>query len=223
MNITTYFSKKLPPDPLERFSALEALGYAPLLTLCQQHGDTVIRLRKPYTYPGLDALIANQPEGDALITDQSGLYIGVKTADCVPILLHDEQAGVVAAVHAGWRGTALDIAGKTVRVMREEFGASEITARIGPCVCKHCYVTRGDVPEVMPQLAHTFIEQFEPDQYHVDLPAINAVLLRNAGVYDISTPTVCTACDPDIYWSHRRHGAKRGLQVSLIGIRGITE
>jgi hypothetical protein len=219
MTITTHFSKKLPAEPRERFVALEQQGYAPLFTLLQQHGDTIVRLRKPYTYPGLDALIANQPEGDAIVTNQPGLYIGVKTADCVPILLWDARAGVVAAVHAGWRGTALNIAGKTVGVMQNEFGAREIHAAIGPCICQRCFVTRSDVPESMPAFSgEYFVLCLAAGQFLVDLPAINTSLLQRAGVYSVSPPPACTCCSPDVYWSHRKHGTERGLQVSLIGM-----
>jgi YfiH family protein len=217
--VTVYFSQKLPADPRERYRALAERGYAPLFTLYQEHGDNIIRLRKPYVCPGFDALLAEQPRGDALITDQPGLYIGVKTADCVPLLLWDETAGVVAAVHAGWRGTALNIAGKAVHIMRDEFGARDIRAAIGPCICKHCFVTRGDVPEAMPVLARPYIERFAPGQYRVDLPEINAALLREADARDVIMPRSCTRCESETYWSHRRHGPARGLQVSLIGLR----
>ncbi|MDR0325968.1 MAG: polyphenol oxidase family protein [Oscillospiraceae bacterium] len=216
--MTVFFSQKLPDGHRERFAALAELGYTPLFTLHQRHSDTVIRLRKPYRFPGLDALIANQPEGDAVVTDQPGLFIGVKTADCVPILLWDETAGVIAAVHAGWRGTAVNIAGKTAHVMRDEFRAHSIRAAIGPCICQNCFTTRDDVPEAMPLLAREYILQTAPGRYQVDLPGINTALLRDAGVMDIQAPHGCTACDPERYWSHRKHGLARGLQVSLIGM-----
>ena len=218
MNIITHFSGKLPADARERYDALAGLGYAPLFTAYQQHGDNIIRLRKPYTYPGLDALIEDQPKGDAIVTDQPGLFVGVKTADCVPILLWDEAAGVLAAVHAGWRGTAVNIAGKTVRVMQREFGAHDIQAAIGPCICQNCFVTRSDVPEAITGQTG-YITQIGDDQFQVDLRGINTALLQNAGVtinYQLSTIN-CTCCDPEAYWSHRKHGSERGLQVSLIG------
>jgi len=199
---------------------LAELGYSPLFTLFQQHGDTIIRLRRPFVCPDFDTLIADQPNGDAIVTNQPGLFIGVKSADCVPVLMRDEKAGVVAAVHAGWRGTALEIAGKTAAVMREEFGAEEIHAAIGPCICEKCFVTKSDVPEAMPPWAAAYITQISPEQYTVDLPAINAEMLRNAGVLSIEMPPACTCCNPDVYWSHRAHGSERGLQVSLIGIGG---
>lgn len=214
--IRIYFSKKLPRDPSERFFALEQLGYAPVFTLYQDHGDEIVRLKKPYTHPGLDALIENQPHGDALITDQLGLWIGVKTADCVPILLWDETAGVVAAAHAGWRGTAKNIAGKTARAMREDFSATRISAAIGPCICAHCFETGEDVPDAMPPEVFDYITMIAPGRFMVDLPGINAALLRQAGVLNVTMPEACTACDPKTYWSHRKHGQERGLQVSLI-------
>jgi hypothetical protein len=212
------FSEKLPADAAERFAVLAGLGYSPLFTLLQKHGDTIVRLRKPFDCPDFELLLANQPEGDAIVTNQPGLFIGVKTADCVPILLFDGTKEVAAAVHAGWRGTALGIAEKTVAVMREEFGARDIVASIGPCICKKCFVTRSDVPEAMPPLAGEFIEQVELDRYRVDLPGINAQMMYRAGVSLVESLDVCTCCNPDVYWSHRAHGTERGLQVSLIGV-----
>lgn len=195
-------------------------GYSPLFTLFQQHGDAIIRLRRPFVCPDFDTLIENQPNGDAVVTDRPGFFIGVKSADCVPVLMYDGKAGAVAAVHAGWRGTALEIAGKTAAVMREEFGAEEIRAAIGPCICRKCFVTKGDVPEAMPSLAGEFIERIAPDRYHVDLAGINAAMLRKNGVLSVEVPPACTCCNPGTYWSHRAHGSERGLQVSLIGISG---
>ncbi|MDR1691905.1 MAG: polyphenol oxidase family protein [Oscillospiraceae bacterium] len=216
--ITRFFSEKLPRDSRERFHALDSLGFTPVFTLRQEHGDTVVRLRKPYRFPGIDALIASQPRGDSVVTDQPGLYVGVKTADCVPILLWDEEAGVVAAAHAGWRGTAKNIAGKTIAIMRDEFGAKNISAAIGPCICAHCFETDEDVPDVMPPEAFDFITGISPGRFTVDLPGINAALLRQAGVAGVALPPACTACNPEVYWSHRKHKNDRGLQVSLIGI-----
>ena len=216
MRITVHFSKKLPADPSERFAALASKGTAPLFTLLQKHGDTIVRLHEPYTCPDFDTLAANQPEGDAIVTNQPGLYVGVKTADCVPILLYNNANSVVAAVHAGWRGTALGIAAKTADVMREEFGAEDIRAIIGPCICPKCFVTRSDVPEAMPPWARECIEQIAPDQYQVDLIGINANIMYNAGVTLVEDFNVCTCCNPDVYWSHRAHGSERGLQVNCI-------
>jgi copper oxidase (laccase) domain-containing protein len=70
----------------------------------------------------------------------------------------------------------------------------------------------------MPESVKNYIEQISEDQFLVDLPAINAELLREAGVRSVTPPPACTCCSPDTYWSHRKHGTNRGLQVSLIGM-----
>lgn len=220
MKATTFFSKKLPKDPRDRFSELERMGYAPLYTLYQEHGDDVICLPAPYAHPGTEKLISEQAHGDAIVTNQPGLYVGVKTADCVPILLWDETAGVCAAVHAGWRGTALGILYKTVETMSREFGAvpERIEASIGPCICKKCFETHRDVPDALPKWAEPCITPLGSEKFLVDLANINRLWLNRAGVTKITMPPACTACDPETYWSHRRHGSERGLQVSLVGI-----
>ena len=220
MKISAYFSKKLPKEPRERFLELEKLGYAPVYTLYQEHGDRVVCLDENYQYPGLEAFIEEQAHGDAVVARRPGLYIGVKTADCVPILLWDETAGVCAAVHAGWRGTALGVACKTAEVMQSRFQAApgRIQAAIGPCVCQKCFETHRDVPDAMPDWAGGCIAPLGGEKFLADLPAINRLWLERAGVTRVDMPKACTACSPELYWSHRRHGAERGLQVSLIGI-----
>ena len=126
------------------------LGFAieDLVLTCQVHGDTVRKVTradhrglKNKDYPACDALITNDP-GTALV---------VFTADCTPILLHDPVTGAVGAIHAGWRGTALDIAGKTVAAMASEFGCDpkNIRAAIGPNIGPCCFETDGDVPRAM--------------------------------------------------------------------------
>jgi len=237
--VQTYFSQKLPKVPQERFLALEKLGYAPVYTLWQEHGDNVVCLDGQYEHPGLDVFMEEQAHGDAVIVSRPGLYAGVKTADCVPILLWDETAGVCAAVHAGWRGTALGIVYKTAMLMRERFHAApgRLRAAIGPCICKDCFETHRDVPDAMPEWARGSGQWIRDSgqlgtgdaassrgaKYHVDLPGINRLWLERAGVGQVAMPEACTACQPEIYWSHRRHGKDRGLQVSLVGLRAAPE
>ena len=218
MIVKTFFSKKLPADPLERFAALERAGYSPVYTVWQEHGTDAAVLRAPFVCPSPAELTANQPRADIIVTNQPGLWIGVKTADCVPVLLRDESAGVVAAVHAGWRGTALGIVKIAADIMAREFGASpaNMRAAMGPCICKACFETRGDVPAALPPGFSEHITDDGDGRFHVDLPGINAAMLKSVGVTDIAMPPACTCCDPETYWSHRKHGNDRGLQVSLV-------
>lgn len=154
---------------------------------------------------------------DALISSKSGVLIGVMTADCVPILLYDKN--VVAAVHAGWRGTKSNIVAKTVTIMRETFGCTNIIAGIGPSICKCCY-------EVDEKLASEFGEIYsdsvtlENGKYMLDLQLINRLQMIEAGVKseNIEMSNICTACENDNYFSYRRENGCSGRFGSFIGV-----
>ena len=132
----------------EKFVAALGAREMPLITLRQFHSD-VIHIA---TAPSLEAAKA-----DALITVTPRLLLGVQTADCVPILLADTHRHVVAAIHAGWRGTLARIAVKTLGQMRMEFGTHprDVVAALGPAIGRCCY-------EVGPEVAQGFAGQFPP-------------------------------------------------------------
>ena len=127
---------------------LHAVGAAraSLVTLRQRHTDAIHRVDSPPHAP---------LRGDALLTREPGLLLAVQTADCVPILLADRRRHVVAAVHAGWRGTLARIAEKTLGRMRMEFDsrAEDVVAVLGPAIGGCCY-------EVGPEVAQAFAAQF---------------------------------------------------------------
>jgi hypothetical protein len=157
---------------------------------------------------------------DALISSVSGVVIGVMTADCVPILLFDNEKKVVAAVHAGWKGTKANIVAESVKIMRENFGCDNIIAGIGPSICKCCY-------EVDEKLANDFSSLYDNSvtivdgKYMLDLQLINRLQLINAGVKDenIELSNICTACENDSYFSYRKEGGCSGRFGSFIGVR----
>ena len=165
------------------------------------------------------------PECDGLVTNDPGTALVIFTADCTPILLHDPVTGAVGACHAGWRGTAADIAGKTVRAMVENFGTDpkNIRAAIGPNIAQCCFETDADVPDAMiaalGDIAKEHITR-KGDKYYVNLKAINAQFLRRAGVRHVELSDACTACRTDLYWSHRRMGQSRGSQGAIIVCKG---
>jgi YfiH family protein len=160
-------------------------------------------------------------KADALITKDPGVALMVFSADCVPILLHDPIHNVIGAIHAGWRGTAENIAGAAIHKMVSEFGCNpnEISAAIGPCISKCCYETDRDV---MSALVKTMGEDANGcitarnNKYMVDLKEANRLLLHRAGLYDIMVSEECTSCQNDKYWSHRRTNGQRGSQVAII-------
>lgn len=189
------------------------------LVLTRQTHSDIVRVVTKKDAHGMDH--HTYPECDALITKDPGTALVVFTADCTPILLWDSVTGAVGAVHAGWRGTAADIAGKTVRAMVSEFGCrpENIRAAIGPNIGACCFETDADVPTAIlaafGKEADAFISRIGA-KYHIDLKAVNALALHRAGVEFIEISEDCTMCQPDRYWSHRVTGIKRGSQGAII-------
>ena len=165
-------------------------------------------------------------EADALITAERDLPLVVFSADCGILLLHDPEAGCVGAVHAGWRGCAAGIVEKAVREMVRLLGArpERILAALGPCIGKCCFETDSDVPEAMRASAlGTEAEAYwerRGAKYHVDLAGLNRQWLLHAGVLPehIDVCGLCTACRPDLFWSHRKMGEARGVQAAVISL-----
>ena len=159
------------------------------------------------------------PEGDALISAEPGVLVGIKTADCVPILLVDPMTRVVAAIHAGWRGTAANIGATAVDEMRIRWGSkpADIRAAIGPSIGVCCY-------EVGPEVARRFDTwvsglTLASAPEHLDLRAINEIQLRAAGVTDIWKSGECTFCTGDKFYSFRREREQAGRMLSFAGWR----
>ena len=211
----------------ENFSRLaHCIGFSmdKLVLTWQIHSDIV----RPVTAAdarGIDH--RDYPQCDALITNEPGTALFVFTADCTPILLHDPVTGAVGAVHAGWRGTAAGIAAKTVEAMVAAYGCKpeNIRAAIGPNIGHCCFETDRDVPDAMLQAlgepAKAHIRQ-EGSKYYVNLKEMNALFLQNSGVTQIEQSTHCTACHPDLFWSHRVTGGVRGSQGAVIVCKEVT-
>ncbi len=164
-------------------------------------------------------------EGDGFVTDRPGLGIAVRTADCLPILMEDAQAGVIGAVHAGWRGTVAGIAPDCVRRMCEHGAdAARITVAIGPCIHPECYEVGADfVAAVRNQRGETFaaghIREIE-GKNHADLPGMNRELLEEAGIlpaHIFLSPT-CTCCRTDRCFSFRGDAGRKGTMLAAIRI-----
>ena len=211
-----------PENVVENYRILgQAVGFTPeqLVHTKQTHTDKVFRVGKAEQGAGLFA--PELPECDGLITNEPGVGLVVFTADCTPILLHDPVTGAVGAVHAGWRGTAAAIGAKAVAAMVREFGckAENIRAAIGPNIAQCCFETDADVPQAMVETYGKAAEAFiRPvgNKYYGNLKEINALSLRQAGVTSVEISQLCTACEPDRFWSHRKVGKERGSQGAII-------
>jgi YfiH family protein len=186
-------------------------GYPPeVTTLRQIHSATILEA----TQPGADRFA----EGDALITREPGVIVGVRTADCVPILIADERTHAVAAVHAGWRGTAAGIAAAAVSEMEVRYGSrpGDLHAAIGPAIGVCCY-------EVGPDVARRFDNNApEFDASRIDLAAINERQLSKAGLTDIWQSHACTFCESDRYFSFRREKERAGRMLSFVGLTQVS-
>ncbi|MDD2451244.1 peptidoglycan editing factor PgeF [Sulfurovum sp.] len=157
---------------------------------------------------------------DAMITAQKGMVLTILTADCVPVLLFDPEKEVVAAIHAGWRGTKANITGKTVQKMVDTFGSNpkDIVAFIAPSIGRCCY-------EVGEDVAQHFDDEALCDQvgekYMLDLPLANQKQLLDAGLNaeNIEMSGQCTACEAERYFSYRKEQGCSGRFMSMIGLR----
>jgi polyphenol oxidase len=199
--------------------ALAALGLenARVAMLRQIHSNQVITVGTEL--PNIP------PEADALVTNQANTVLVIETADCYPVLLEDANAGVVAAAHCGWRGTAGRILEHTVSAM-QKLGATpgNIRAAIGPGICAAQYPVRFDVIEKFLEAGFPE-EQFMDAQsvsdsgsrlFHLDLAKANAWLLESIGVHDVWTSGKCST-DPQ-FFSYRRDQGQTGRMWSVIAM-----
>lgn len=192
----------------------------------QVHGRESVRVDCDFrgTWP------SGPSEGDAIWTASPDLPVAVRVADCVPILLWAPKTRAVAAVHAGWRGTAADILGATLDFARESFGVrpDEVWAAVGPCI-SHDRFEVG--PEVVQALMQTGLTREDLRVHvgargkpHVDLRAANRALLVRAGVPvgQIEDVGGCTWSEPERYDSYRRDGAASGRMHAVIALAQET-
>ncbi len=170
------------------------LGDDPTASLKQIHSNIVC----PVTHPG-----DRQSDGDGLVTDIPGLWVSIRTADCLPILLADPVKRVVAAVHAGWRGTVAEIVRIAVERMAREYGSrpKDLIATIGPGISRCCFEVGQEVAE------HFSPTEIVPGKTNpkVDLKAANRRQLIEAGInlFRINISEECTMCTPGFH-SYRR-------------------
>lgn len=217
-----------PHNVAENFRRLgSVLGFLPedVVKPYQTHSDIVLQVGRQHR--GMGLLAPSEVEADALITNDPGVALVVSTADCTPILLHDPVTGAVGAVHAGWRGTAAQLGGKTVKAMCEAFGCApeNIRAAIGPNIGPCHFETDANVPNAMEESFGPEAKEYitcRADKFYLDLKGLNALALRRAGVQQIEISTECTFCQSHRFWSHRATRGKWGAQGGIIVCREET-
>jgi YfiH family protein len=186
--------------------ASESARIPELRMVRQVHGRRVVRV-PPHS---------SELEADALLTTEPGLGVAVRTADCVPILLADRERRGVAAVHAGWRGSAACIVEHAVHALCEACGAAprDLVGVIGPHIQACCYEV--DDPVRNQIVEHSvFVSADRPGHYRLDLQRLNRLQLGRAGVGTIASVGGCTSCDAERYASFRRDGTA-GRMISYI-------
>lgn len=196
-------------------------GKFDLATAWQVHGDGVKIVRDTH-----DAARSDE-KFDAVISDTAGILAGVKTADCVPVLICDPVSKSFAAVHAGWRGTVQSIAAKAVAAMKDAFRAdpTNMLAAIGPAACGRNYEIGQDVID---EFAAAFVDSekyFKPTRDGhalVDLHLANRHQLEGSGIKadNIYTAPFCTMERTDLFFSYRIEKKKYGKTGRLLSVIG---
>ncbi len=157
---------------------------------------------------------------DGLVTNVRDLPLVVYYADCVPILLADESAGVIAAVHSGWRGTVGKIAAKAVEIMTAQFGASalRIKAAIGPSIGPCCFETGGEVACCFDE---SLVTECQNGKFRVDLWRANENILTHCGLKreNIDILKMCTICNSDTLYSYRTHKESTGRMGAFVVLK----
>lgn len=194
----------------KRFCAELGFGAGALVRSLQIHDTQILLAEKPGLYDGYDAFVTNQP----------GLLLAVSVADCTPILIFDKKQKVVAAVHAGWKGTVGGIVTKTLERMSTLYGTNggDCVAFIGPCI-DECSFEVGE--EVAAQFEHSF-KRWDEDRrkFFVDLKKANAAQLEAIGVSveNIEISPYSTVNHNDVFFSYRKEQGVTGRLMAAIGL-----
>jgi YfiH family protein len=210
-------------DGAENHKAIaESLGFCAenICGVNQVHSDGIVLADVPAE--------KNRADADAMITNKKGILISVRTADCVPILLYDAKNHAVAAIHAGWRGTFLQIAQKTICRMTQEFGThpQNLRAAIGSAIGICCYNVDENFHS---QFKNEFGEKIEKffslfsEKIFCDLISMNKFFLTEAGILEknILASNLCTKCNPHLFFSHRLSGKNRGTMTAFTGVKAF--
>lgn len=189
-----------------------------ILSLKQCHSAKVIDVQQAWT-------TKDAPEADAMVTHSRNLVLGIMTADCVPVLLVDEKAGVIGAAHAGWKGALRGVVEATIEAMTAKGAKPErILAGLGPCIHQRSYEVDVDFRKLFtdenPDYAVFFTETHQPNYFLFDMPGFVREKLMASGVELIQTCPHDTYAEADRFFSYRRacHASEQdyGRQLSAI-------
>ena len=188
----------------------------PLTQMClvkQVHKDDILVIKKNENLKNF-----RTQEFDAIIKNQKNVFLGIKTEDCIPLVLFDPKTLTIGAIHGGWKSTALKIAEKTVKKMKEEFKVDpkNILAALGPGICRRCFEVGIDVAS---KFQKEFLERKVDHKFKLDLCSVHEAHLENAGVpsHNIATLNLCTFHYETKFFSYRRDKTeKRHLNFIML-------
>lgn len=209
------------PEAADHWAAVAStIGVPPaqLRKMRQVHGCTTVAADP--------APPAHSPEADGVMTDERDIALVVQVADCVPLLMADPRSGAVAAVHAGWRGTSVNIAGAAVRRLQQQYGCrpEDLVAAIGPCIAACCYQVGPEVREAFAPVAALDPDAwFTPDperddRLRFDGGAANRDQLMAAGLNpaNVHLARLCTMTHLSNFYSYRAEGTGTGRLLGVI-------
>ena len=238
-----FYSKKLSSfkSIVHGFSGRQDEGKLPenIVTLKQIHTDEVVMVDRihplpvsPSTYSGqasspqgggkIQKTNEKQKEGDALVTKEKNILIGIRTADCVPLLVYDPAQNIIAAIHAGWRGVIAGIIENTLLKLNElGSDSSNLVVAIGPSLCQKCFEVGPEVKEIFEKKfgSDLSFQKGRDDRIHINLASACQIILEKNGVSSgqIEILSYCTKCHQDQFYSYRG-GDKEGRNYSYIGL-----
>lgn len=196
-----------------------------VVSLKQVHGANVLVADSSHCGSGP---IEGRIEGfDGLVTNVPGLALVTGHADCTPVYIYDPVRNAIGMVHAGWRGTTLEIAARAVKTMVSAYSCepADMYAMIGPCIHIENFECDRDVIDAIDKMSIDASEYYyfdeESGKYHASVPDINKAVLVSAGIPEsnIEVSPECTYELADKYFSHRRQGDKRGGQAALLMLK----
>lgn len=205
----------------------QAVGAKRVAALTQVHGASVLVIHRGSMLPD------RPPEGDILVSDDPDVAVAVRAADCVPILMADRETGAVAAVHAGWRGTAARAAVAALNAMEREYGthSQNVVAAIGPSIGPCCYQVGSELVDAFAAAGHEryLVERWfstpppprgsgERPQLRLNVAGANRDQLILAGVPDAQVHDVglCTAMHLEVLTSYRVEKERAGRIAGVI-------
>lgn len=206
-NVMGFFTTKKMGSYVENMTGRKV--YFPI----QEHTDTVIELDSDM----------KAKTADAVVTDRFDVILGIKVADCVPVLVFDTNRLVIGAVHAGWRGTSMGILKKTINFLEYRYRSDpmDMLIAIGPSIGRCCYEVDWNVMDaVVHETGPGEYHHQKEEKFHLDLQAANRIQAVTAGVPDVQISTIqeCTCCMSEKYNSYRRDGDASGRQGAFISL-----